>query len=139
MSGTNHLFINDLNLWQGVAYTLAALIQCALLLNVVAVGAIIVIWLERKVSGRIKDRLGPTRVGGKLGWPQTLAESLERRTRQAEEKIARAEAQAVGEVRAAAVESAVAAAERILQGKMTGTTASGLIDQGIRDLKGKLN
>ena len=35
---------------------------------------------------------------------KTLAENLERRTKQAEEKIARAEAQAVGEVRAAAVE-----------------------------------
>jgi NADH-quinone oxidoreductase subunit H len=66
----------DLGLWPGVAKTLAALIQCALLLNVVAVGALVFIWMERKVSGRIQDRLGPTRVGGKFGWLQTLADGL---------------------------------------------------------------
>jgi F-type H+-transporting ATPase subunit b len=70
---------------------------------------------------------------------RTLVEGLERRTKQAEEKIARAEAQAVGEVRSAAVDSAIAAAERILKKKVAGATGATLIDQGIRDVKGKLN
>ena len=70
---------------------------------------------------------------------RALTESLERRTKQAEDKIARAEAQALGEVRAAAVDLAIAAAERILKSKVAGATGASLIEQGIRDLKGKLN
>jgi len=70
---------------------------------------------------------------------KSLVETLERRTKLAEEKIARAEAQALGEVRSTAVDLAVAAAERLLKDKVAGASAGTLIDQGIRDLKGRLN
>jgi F-type H+-transporting ATPase subunit b len=70
---------------------------------------------------------------------KALAEQVDRRTRAAEEKIARAEAQAVSDVRAAAVDLAVRASESILKDKISGGTAASLTDAAIRDLKGKLN
>ncbi|MCA9186653.1 MAG: NADH-quinone oxidoreductase subunit NuoH [Planctomycetales bacterium] len=54
-----------------------------MILNVVlAGGALVFIWMERKISGRIQDRLGPTRVGGKFGWLQTLADGLKLLTKE---------------------------------------------------------
>ena len=70
---------------------------------------------------------------------KSMIESLERRSKLAEEKIARAEAQALAEVRSVAVDTAIAAAERLLQGKMTPASGAELLDQSIRGLKGKLN
>lgn len=68
-----------------------------------------------------------------------LTESLERRARQAEDKIARAEETALSEVRAAAVNIAIAAAEQIITKKMTAEASRKLVDQSIKDLKSKLN
>ena len=59
-----------------IAYLVAALVAAVLLLTVVAAGSLFFIWAERKVAGRIQDRLGPTRVGGKFGWLQTLADGI---------------------------------------------------------------
>ena len=70
---------------------------------------------------------------------RSLKESIARRSRLAEEKIARAEAQAVAEVRSAAVELASAAAEKVLAARASGNIGQTLVDQAIRDLKGKLN
>ena len=68
-----------------------------------------------------------------------LAEQIERRTKLAEEKIARAEAQAISEVRATAVDGALVAAHKILSAKASGALGTTLIDDSIRDLKSKLN
>ena len=70
---------------------------------------------------------------------KNLQESVERRTKLAEEKIERAEAQALSDVRTAAVESAIAVAEKILKSRVAGATADTLIENGIRNLDGNLN
>jgi F-type H+-transporting ATPase subunit b len=64
---------------------------------------------------------------------------IARRTKMAETKIAQAEAQALADVRSAAADAAIAAAERILIETTHGPAAETLVVQGIRDLKTKLN
>jgi len=68
-----------------------------------------------------------------------VEEFVARRTKMAETKIAQAEAQALADVRAAAADAAVAAAEKILGETAKGKVGDDLIAQGIRDLKAKLN
>ena len=68
-----------------------------------------------------------------------MDEFLARRTKMAEAKIAQAEEQAVADVRAAAADAAIAAAERILSENVKGKVADDLVRKGIEDLKTGLN
>jgi F-type H+-transporting ATPase subunit b len=68
-----------------------------------------------------------------------LQDFVARRTKMAEQKIAQAEAQALADVRNAATEAAVAAAEQVLAQSAKGALAEALVAQGIEDVKSKLN
>ena len=68
-----------------------------------------------------------------------LADSLTRRTRQAEQKIAQAEAAAVKEVRAAATDLAIRAASSIIGDGAKGKGGDGLIAESISAVKSRLN
>ena len=54
----------------------ATALHVALLGAFLGLPAGVFIWAERKVSGRIQDRLGPTRTGGRFGWLQSLADGI---------------------------------------------------------------
>jgi len=66
-------------------------------------------------------------------------EFIARRTRMAETRIAQAEAHAIAELRAAAADAAIAAAEKLLIDTTHGRAADVLIENGIRDIKANLN
>lgn len=68
-----------------------------------------------------------------------LADFVARRTKMAEQKIAQAEVQATAEVRAAAAEAAVKAAEGILRNRVHGGSGDALVSQGLAEVRAKLN
>lgn len=68
-----------------------------------------------------------------------LNAQMERRAKAAEEKIARAEAQALSEVRGRAADVAVEAARSIIRDRMDSGAQAAFIDKSISNLRGKLN
>jgi F-type H+-transporting ATPase subunit b len=68
-----------------------------------------------------------------------MEEFVARRSKMAEARIAQAENEALAEVRAAAADAAVAAAEKILSESVKGKTAEGLLETAIRNVKARLD
>jgi F-type H+-transporting ATPase subunit b len=69
---------------------------------------------------------------------EKMTDFITRRTASAEAKIAQAEAQASAEVRAAAVDAAIRASERVLRDEITGPTAASLVTASLNDVRTKL-
>ena len=69
----------------------------------------------------------------------TLATQIERRAKQAQEKIAQAEAHAMAEIRALAADAAAAAAEKIITTRLDEQRAANLVSASLKDLSAKLN
>ena len=68
--------IETIGLPAWLSWTAIAGLSAFLILNVIAGGALVFIWAERKIAARIQDRLGPTRTGGRFGWLQSLADGI---------------------------------------------------------------
>jgi F-type H+-transporting ATPase subunit b len=68
-----------------------------------------------------------------------LSEMIARRTAAAEAKIAQAESQTVNEIRALAIDVAIAASARILGERAAGDLGPALIAKSIEDVRAKLN
>jgi len=70
---------------------------------------------------------------------EELKKSLKRREKLAIDRIAQAEAKALEEVRALAVDVTISATRRLLSEKISSAKASSIIDDAIRELPEKLN
>ena len=68
-----------------------------------------------------------------------IAAQIDRRSRQAEEKIAQAEAQAIAEMRALAADKAIAAAEALLASRLDDKRAADLVKRSLEEIPSKLN
>jgi F-type H+-transporting ATPase subunit b len=70
---------------------------------------------------------------------KSVKEHFDRRMKLAEDKIARAEQDAVREVRSVAVDAAIAAAQSLIAKNLTADRAGQLVSESIDTLKSKLN
>ena len=68
-----------------------------------------------------------------------LTAQIERRAQQAKDKIAQAESAAMAEIRNAAADAAVAAAEKLIAARLDEKRSGALIEQSIKELPAKLN
>lgn len=67
----------------------------------------------------------------------SMQAAMARREKQAEDRIANAGAKAQDEVRAAAIEAAVAAAEKLIRERMNDGAQAALVQEGVADMKRK--
>ena len=68
-----------------------------------------------------------------------ITAQIARRGKQAEDKIAQAEAQAVADVRAIAADAAITAAEKLITARLDDTRAAELVKRALGEIPSKLN
>lgn len=68
-----------------------------------------------------------------------IAQAIERRSKQAQDKIAQAEAAALAEVRALAADAAVSAAEKLIAERLDDKRAQDMVQSALKEIPGKLN
>ena len=64
------------NMSDQTAFISASAIMATLMFTVMAICAIVLTWMERKVAGFIQNRFGPMRTGRWHGWAQAVADML---------------------------------------------------------------
>jgi F-type H+-transporting ATPase subunit b len=69
----------------------------------------------------------------------SMTAAMQRRERQVEDRIAAAGAKAADEVRTAAAEAAIAAAERMIRERMSDEAQTGLVQDGVAELERKFS
>lgn len=97
---------------------------------------------QREAESEAEDIIAQAKADAKVMQADAkakLEEQVARRTRAAEERIARAEAQALAEVRAQTADLAVDAAREIIKARTDGSAQKALLDRAISDIRGKLN
>ena len=94
--------------------------------------------IEREAEAIIAEAKAEAEIYAKEA-REALKASIERRAKQAQDKIAQAEAQAMAEIRGLAADAAAAAAEKLIAARLDETRAGALIAKSLGDLTAKLN
>lgn len=68
--------METISFFNGLVQLIPSLGITAGVIGVVFLYVLFAIWLERKISAHVQDRLGPMETGGWHGWSQTIADTL---------------------------------------------------------------
>jgi NADH-quinone oxidoreductase subunit H len=71
-----HLWASQSPFWSALFSLGWGIVKAIFVLGFIIVNVLVLVWLERKFSGRIQSRLGPMRVGRPHGWAQTIADMV---------------------------------------------------------------